>query len=151
MKRVNAGVLAGILTLVFAVIILLESFSYDYQGPLGPGPGLFPRWLSGLLIVLSGFYIFDSVKKDVIKIIDILPKGKELRALLSILGALIVFILIVPYTGFIVAGTVFLFILLVREYKWYVGLGISAGVSAFLFWVFDTLLNVPLPVNAFGW
>ncbi len=70
---------------------------------------------------------------------------------MSVLASVVVFMLIVNFTGFIIASTVLLFILLVREYKWYSGLAISAVTSIILFIVFKSFFDIPLPVNMFGW
>lgn len=146
----KAGVWAGMVTLVFAAVIFEESLKLDYTGPLGPGPGVFPLWLSGLLIVLSVLYIGISWK-DSIDVSQLLPRGKAAISVLKILISMAVFPVVAPFSGFVAAGTLFLFVLLFREYKWHLNLGISLGVSALLFWVFSTLLQVPLPVNAWGW
>lgn len=151
MGKQNAGVWAGILILIFACVIFSQALTLDYYTTLGPGPGLFPLWLSGILIVLSILYIFQSIKKEAVSFAEILSKGRGLGNVVAVLGSVIVFMLIVNFTGFIVASTVLLFILLVREYKWHWGLGISAGVSILLFVVFQVFLGIPLPVNALGW
>ncbi|WP_299090643.1 tripartite tricarboxylate transporter TctB family protein [uncultured Metabacillus sp.] len=114
-------------------------------------PGLLPIWLSGLLGVLSIIYIFSSLKEKNNSIFDLLPKGKVLMKLLSILGSIFLFIIISPYSGFVIASMIVLIILLSPEYKWYSSLGISAAITMVLFLGFKTVLNIPLPVNMWGW
>jgi putative tricarboxylic transport membrane protein len=150
MKKLYAGAWAGIFFTVFGIVMLVNSLSYKYSSNMGPGPGMFPLWLSGILILLSLLSIVQSIKKDRTTFAEILPKGKDLKKLILILAALAGFILIIQFAGFVIAGIVFLFILLAGEYKWYVNLAISIGVSVLLFWVFGILLSVPLPVNSFG-
>jgi putative tricarboxylic transport membrane protein len=150
-RKINAGIIAGLVILIYSCVIFWLSFDYDYYTNLGPGPGLLPMWLSGALIVLSILYMFECVRKEVVLVKDILPKGRELGGVLTALGVILLFMIIVNTTGFVIACTLLLFLLLVREFKWYWGLGISAGASILLFIVFYTLLGVPLPVNAFGW
>lgn len=145
------GVWTGILFFLFSSTLFYLSFEYEYYSRVGPGPGLFPAWLSGLLMVVSVIYIIDSFKKAELKLKDILPKGDGLYTVLSIFGSVILFILIAPYSGFMIAGTLMIFILLFREYKWYKSLGISIIVTISIFFVFSTFLGVPLPVNALGW
>ncbi|WP_155614691.1 tripartite tricarboxylate transporter TctB family protein [Paenibacillus validus] len=147
----NAGFWTGIVLLIFASIVFWQSFSLKYYTAFGPGPGMFPRWLSGILIIISIVYIWQSVKKEVFQFKDIFPKGRELGNILSVLASVVVFMLIVNFTGFIIASTILLFILLVREYKWYSGLAISAVTSIILFIVFKSFFDIPLPVNMFGW
>lgn len=150
MLKQNAGVWAAILIFLFGAMFFWMSLSFDYMGPEGPGPGLFPLWLSGILSILSVLYALDSIK-NITRFKDILPNGKGFINIATILGAFLLFILTVKTIGFIMAGTLFLFILLAREYKWYTGLGISIVISILLFWVFAKLLTVPIPVNAWGW
>lgn len=151
MKIKNAGVWAGFVLLVFYSVFFLQSLSLKYYTKFGPGPGLFPVWLSGILILLILFYIWQSIKKEVILFSDIFPKGRGLGNILAVIGTLFLFMLIVNFTGFTIASTLLLFILLVREFKWHLALGISAGGSIIIFLVFKSLFDIPLPVNMFGW
>jgi len=146
----NAGALVGFLILIFAGTLFFQALSYDYYSDYGPGPGLFPLWLSGLLIVLSIAYIIDCYKKNIIQLKDVLPKGEGLRKIILIMVSLVVFYILAPYTGYSVAGIIMLMILFIKEYKWYWGLGISVVVTFVLFYTFYSVLNVPLPVNSFG-
>jgi len=142
--------LVGFLILIFAGTLFFQALSYDYYSDYGPGPGLFPLWLSGLLIVLSIAYIIDCYKKNIIQLKDVLPKGEGLRKIILIMVSLVVFYILAPYTGYSVAGIIMLMILFIKEYKWYWGLGISVVVTFVLFYTFYSVLNVPLPVNSFG-
>jgi putative tricarboxylic transport membrane protein len=146
----NLGFYTALVLLLFSIFMFWQSLSYKYYTSFGPGPGLLPRWLNGALIVLSLIYLFQSVKKDIVIASDVLPKGKVLKEVLLYPASLILFIVIVKFTGFIIAGTALLFMLLVKEYKWYVAFGISLVTTGILFFAFKTLLLVPLPVNNFG-
>lgn len=147
----NAGVWAGIVILVYAITIFYQSFSLDYSTRLGPGPGFFPRWLSGGLIVLTLMYIWDSAKNTIISSSDLWPKGRALGTILSMLGGLVIFTTIVDYSGFVIAGSILLFAMFIRDYKWYTALGASVAIAVLLLFVFQSLLGVTLPVNEFGW
>jgi hypothetical protein len=132
-------------------VIFWQALSLKYYTKFGPGPGMFPLWLSGLFIVVSLVYIWQSIKKEVILFAEILPQGKALGNILAVLGSLILFMVLVNFTGFIIASSVLLFIVLTREYKWYLGLGISVSASILLFLLFQKVFSIPLPVNVFGW
>lgn len=147
----SAGVYAGIIVLIYSIIIFYQSLNLGYYTPLGPGPGFFPIWLSGLLIVLSLFYIIDSIKNEVMSITKILPKGKALQGVLSCVGGLILFCLTVPYTGFMISNSIMLLVMLVRDYKWYKALLASVAASFLLLFLFQMVLKVSLPVNDYGW
>ncbi|MEH7383403.1 tripartite tricarboxylate transporter TctB family protein [Bacillus sp. JJ1533] len=146
----NAGVLAAILITIFSVFFLYHSTKLDYQGPLGFGPGFFPLWLSILLLFLSILYLMMSFK-EVIDIREILPKGKSLLDFTFILLSMILFILLIERTGFVIAGTVSLIVLLFRTFKWYFTLSLSVGISLAIFIIFAKGLSIPFPVNSFGW
>jgi putative tricarboxylic transport membrane protein len=133
---------------IFAGTLFWKSLSLKYYSDYGPGPGFFPAWMSGLLIVLSILYIIDSLRKNGIHIKDIFPKKEGLRKVLTIFISLIVFLVLVPFTGYTIAAVSMLCILFFREYKWYWGIGISLTVSFVLFFAFHYLLKVPLPVNS---
>lgn len=147
----NAGVWAGVLLLIFAVFIFWQSLSFDYYTSRGPGPGFLPIWLSGILIVISFIYIWESIKKEVISIAKILPKGSALGSILTMLFSIVVFMVMISYAGFVLSAIVLLFLILVREFKWYSALGISVITSISVFFIFNSLLGIPLPVNVLGW
>lgn len=147
----NAAVWIGAIIAGFGVLILTQSLFLQYYTPFGPGPGLLPLWSSLILILLSVLYIWNSVKEKSLLFTDILPKGRELGSVLSTLFALIIFLLLVPYTGFVVAGTLMLLIILIRDFKWYLAGGISFATTFILFFIFKVLLGIPLPVNGLGW
>lgn len=146
----NIGVWFGIFILLLGCTLFWKSLSLDYKSSIGPGPGFFPLWLSGVLIIISLLYIVESIKKEVILISEIFPKGKGLWNVITILFSSVIFMIVVSFAGFVIAGTLLMFMLLVREYKWYRALGISLVITIITFVVFQTLLDVPLPVNEFG-
>jgi putative tricarboxylic transport membrane protein len=150
MKRMNRGVWAGIFILLFALLFFLQSLAFPYIGPLGPGPGFFPVWLSGILFILAILYIIESIKGANASE-EPVPDKKALKNIVFIVACMIVFAVMLPYAGFVLSGTVFLFLLLYREYRWYANLGISFGISFFTFWLFGSVLGVALPVNPLGW
>lgn len=147
----NASTWVGIIILIFSVAIFGMSLSYEFYSKFGPGPGLLPRWISGLMILLSILFIIDSIKKGPITDGSIVPKGRELGSVLTIIGSLLLFILLASYAGYNIAGVIMMFLMLARNYKWYWSLGISAVSTIFFFIIFYKFLQIPLPLNAFGW
>lgn len=147
----NIGLYVSLLFLIIGGIVFKQSLSLEYYSEFGPGPGLLPIWISGLMMILSIVNIFSSLKKGAIKFSDVMPKGGSLINVLLSVGTIILFVIIVPYVGFCIASFIMLFILFLRGYKWYVGMGLSVGITVFLFWIFGLILNIPLPVNSFGW
>jgi putative tricarboxylic transport membrane protein len=114
----NAGVCAASLFILFSLIMLWQSFSLDYYTSLGPGPGFLPLWVSVLLLVLSILYFWESVKNEVFLFSQIIPKGVVLIKNISVLGSVILFMVLVTFTGFVVAGTLMLMVILLHDFKW---------------------------------
>lgn len=135
---------AGIVILLLALFLFVMSFQYSYSGVLGPGPGFFPRWLSGILSVLSIWYIFESVKgKNVSS--ESWPTGSSLKRILFIIMSLFLFLTFFILGGFLLAGVIFMFVLFYKEYRWYTTLSMSVGITLFIYFMFNTVLKVHLP------
>lgn len=147
----NTRVWIGIVILILSSAIFGISFSYEYYSRYTPGAGLFPRWISGFMIVLSILYIFELIKKGNVSYESILPKGRQLQYILKIIISFILLILLAPYAGYTIAGIVMLYIVLSHDYKWYWALGISTSTTVVLVFVFYKLLKIQLPVNSLGW
>lgn len=78
MKKMNAGVWTGITIFVFSSIFFYQSLDLAYSSSIGPGPGFFPIWLTGILLVLSVLYILISFKETQ-KVDYEFPKEKSLK------------------------------------------------------------------------
>ena len=147
----NLGVWIGIIILLFSALIFWQSTTYKIYSDIGPGPGLFPLLLSGLLGILAIAYIVSSLTKNKIYFKDAFPTGKRMWQVGRIFLAVVLFIVLSPYIGFTVTGILVLCLLFLGEMKWYSAVGISIATTLAVFITFKTLLGVPLPVNVFGW
>jgi putative tricarboxylic transport membrane protein len=147
----NAGVWAGIVVFAYGLVMFVKSLSLGFYSEYGPAPGFFPRWLSGLLIILSLLYIWESIKKHEFFTSEMFPKDKKaLYGIVSTIGGLLLFAIAVPLLGFVVPCSVFIFVMLIRDYKWYKAMTASVLASLLLMYVFQSLLGVSLPVNSLG-
>ena len=149
--RRNAGVWAGVFLLVVAGVLMQQSLRLDYANMLGPGPGFLPRWLSGILMVVSLCYLWDSVRNEVIPLSELWPVGKAQIDIGLMLLGLVVFALIVESLGFVVASSQLILLMTVRRFRWPLALLASVGISVALLFAFQKLLGVALPVNDWGW
>lgn len=151
MKRINAGTWTGIFLLLFSFVLLYQSFAFSYSDEYGPGPGFFPVWLSGSLLILSLLYIYESIRTHDSAQEPVMPRGEGLKKNLFVAFSLIMFVVLLNFAGFVLSGVIFLYILLYKAYRWYISAGISLGVTLFVFWLFSSIFGIPLPVNGFGW
>ncbi len=147
----NAGVWAGVILLAYSAVLFQQSLLLDYYNPLGPGPGFLPLWLSGLLFIVSLLYIWDSIKREVIRLAELLPTGDARLDILLMLTGLCLFALLVETIGFVAAGSQLIFLMTFRKFKWYYALPTSILVAVLLLLAFQKLLGVSLPVNDLGW
>ena len=60
---------------------------------------------------------------------------------MSLISYFILFLLV----GFLLAAIIFLAILFYREYKWYITVSLSVGITLFIYVMFNTVLKVHLP------
>ena len=149
-KKLNAGMIMGVLFTLYSVYYLIESFQYPYQNQFGVGPGFFPRWVAVIAIIAGVTYTLLSIFKDKITLGEAFPGGKELLNVFSTVVAILAFILIVHYTGFCIASALLLFILFIRSYPWWKALLYSVIVTAIVFGIFKIGFSVPVPVNGWG-
>lgn len=145
----NAGVWTGLILLVCAGLMFSVSLGYGYYSKYGPGAGFFPLWISGGLILFSALYILESVKAKGYSFAEVFPQGREFSYMLTVIGAISIFILLINYTGYIIAGICMLLMLFLREYKWHWGLGLSVVTALCLYVVFQVFLKIPLPTGMF--
>lgn len=134
--------------LAVGIVFFVYSLQYPYESELGPGSGMMPLWLSGILILLALAYLASVLKgKDSA---EKWPARKSQLEMLFILCNMGLFVLLLPVLGFNLSGALFLFVFLRRSYPWARSLAISAGASVFLFLLFTEGFATPLPVNMFG-
>ena len=142
------GLSGALFTLTIGIVFFAYSLQYPYESELGPGPGMLPLWLSGILVVLSLAYLASVLKgKDSS---EKWPQKKSQLEMVFILGSMALFVVLLPIIGFNLSCILFLFVFLRRNYRWYASLGISTAASLSLFLLFTKGFATPLPVNMFG-
>ena len=144
-RKQNAGVWFGIVFLMFSLLFFRLSFDLSYMSRLGPGPGMYPRWLSGIASVVALAYIWQSFNHPEFRFGACFPSRRELLNVASVFVSSLVFLLVLNHTGFIVAGALLLFILFARNYRLWLAVALSVGITALCYLVFKVFFSVPLP------
>jgi len=148
----NVSMCMGMLFTALSGYLFWESLKLSYYNALGPGPGLFPRWLSAALFILSLLYTFQSVRGGRSDGAEALPRGRSLANVAAVVACAAASLLLMARIGFLATGALVLFVLLTRSYTWRRSLLIGVFASALINVVFHDWLNVPLPTGEiWGW
>lgn len=125
-------------------VIFWQSMSLEYYSSLGPGPGLFPRWLSGIFMLLSVLYMISTIRQPIVWS-EVMPSGKDLRNVGLVVASVASFALVLTEIGFVMAGFLATVLLLARSYTWPRASAIALSVNLAIYFTFTGWLDVPLP------
>lgn len=146
--RVAPSVLGGIgaFTLV-GVYVLVSSVGLGLWTSLGPGPGLFPFAMGGVLVAMSGLWLVQELRRPSEK-----AEGIDRGVVISVVASLVVLASVMDLLGFQLS--MFLFLLYHLKLRgrrtWVSSLIIALAGSVGAFYAFNYGLNVALPVSAFA-
>ncbi len=141
-----------------SVLFLLTGiygFYFSIQLPMGrwnePGPGVFPITLSILLLISGAAWFIvgkrGAERKNHAEATDLRDIIKALSTPIKIVGITALLILVFNRVGYLVASSLYLFILLfwVSRYRLIVSffLALSIGIGSWYF--FEKILSVQLP------
>jgi putative tricarboxylic transport membrane protein len=139
---------AGVALVLIGLVTMWESRAFPLGSLHRPGPAYLPVVLAALLI-LSGAVVF-AMDARVRRLAEV--GWPEWRHALAIFGACAFAAWGLERLGYrLTMAIVVAFLLLVVERKgWALGLTLTAAMAWGSFFVFDTLLRVPLPRGPFG-
>jgi putative tricarboxylic transport membrane protein len=145
-RRVHQA--ASLLIAGIGVFLVFQGMRLRLEGQVGPGPGFFPFWIGVTLTVVSLLWLVQSsLRQATVAAASLLPPRRDLLMLVSVVLALIVFMLVLRTIGFNLAMLgllLFLFFVVDRQHA--VAKVVIAFVGSFgVHYVFEQLLRVPLP------
>jgi hypothetical protein len=131
----------------FTILYLLGGWGLQLGTLRKPGPGLFPRLIGIGLLVSTGIYLFQALRKK--PTAESAPEAAHPRTVALLAGAILVYPLLLYYLNFIAATfAVVYFMLIVLRYKGPVwDFFIALGLVIFSFMVFAMGLGVSLSVG----
>jgi hypothetical protein len=146
-SRVAPSALAGIgaFTAV-GVYVLISSLSLGLWTSLGPGPGLFPFAMGGVLVAMSALWLVQELRRPSEK-----AEGIDRGTVIAVVVSLVVLASVMDLLGFQVSMFAFLLyhLKLRGRRTWVASLIIALAGSVGAFYAFNYGLNVALPVSAF--
>jgi putative tricarboxylic transport membrane protein len=155
-QRGTGDVISGLITMAFGVCVLFYISGFPTMPGGEPGPGLFPGIIAGMLTCLGALLAFRGVLRrrnspegnsDIVAAADRKPWNKVgwINAA-SVLAAIIVYIAVVNFLGFVPTMALITFILAWRLGAKPVFAALAAVCTALGLWlVFQRALLVPLP------
>ncbi|MFF2245391.1 tripartite tricarboxylate transporter TctB family protein [Arthrobacter sp. NPDC058130] len=146
--RVAPSVLTGIGTFTaVGVYVLVSSVGLGLWTSLGPGPGLFPFAMGGVLVAMSALWLVQELRRPSEK-----AEGIDRGVVISVVVSLVVLASVMDLLGFQLS--MFLFLLYHLKLRgrrtWVSSLIIALAGSVGAFYAFNYGLNVALPVSAFA-
>lgn len=150
MSRIDTRDLVGgcALTALGLFVAVYAGSHYQIGSPARMGPGFFPAALGWVLAVLGGIIIAFSFRHN---IHALQPPPFRPRAVLAVLGAVLLFSLTVERLGLVPATVILVMLAAAAEpnYRWRrsVLLALSLAVIAWL--IFTVALQMQLPAFAF--
>jgi putative tricarboxylic transport membrane protein len=144
----------GVFLIIFSAAVLWHVQSFPSLDNGYPGPSLFPSVLAVLFILCGIGLIIQGVKARE-KLLKFDTGSLTLPGLLNIffvLGAIVSYILLAEYIGFLIFSFAVLLILM----RWLKVKALSSvlmavGVTLVIYILFAKILLVPLPWGLWGW
>jgi putative tricarboxylic transport membrane protein len=148
---ISAGFLIGIGLFYFI-------YSWEYEGGAldNPGPGFFPRIIGLIFIFSNSLQLLLSFRKRTEKnrLSTLLQDLQVRRILLAgmMVGVVITYLIVLNTVGFLMASPFFVFSLawVMGGRNWMANLVLGAVSSGIIYWLFWTIMRVPIPAGFLG-
>ncbi len=149
----NLDTLSGAAVLVLSGAAALGAACFPATTGAVTGPAVFP-WVVSAGWALCGLALVVSGVRGARPVAGAEEKSSEppVRRMLALLGLAVAYALLLPLLGFVSASALFL-VLTMRflgyRHLWRAG-AISLSVAFVVFWLFATVMKVPLPAGWLG-
>jgi putative tricarboxylic transport membrane protein len=147
----SADRVAAVALILLAAWFVAIGRRFPYWHPdTGPGSGFLPVWL-GLALAVLAVLLFLNAGGETPGVTWV-PGRVALRRLALILGASVVFVVVMDAVGMIVGTALFLVFVLrvVERYRWTTVVGVAVAAAAANYLVFTHWLRVPFPTGVLG-
>lgn len=152
LKKAGADFLAGLVIFVISLYVLIESIRMPFYGDSGAlgSPGLTPGLIALFMLVLSAALMWRNRVFQIPWTIK--PPDEPARRVLMVFGIVVLYVATMPVIGY--APATFLLLLAFqtifvkkRDLRFVLiwGIGLSAALSAALWYVFGEIFLIPLP------
>ena len=136
---------------LFSIYLMWKSTELDvgYIRGEGPGGGAWPFWLSGIMLICTGFIAFNWYRQtsppsqSEEPLLD--PYGRKMLLLVG--GGIVGFVALVGIISMYGAMFVFLiyYLRFLGRHRWVVTMAIAVSVPVIFFFFFEALMRVTMP------
>jgi hypothetical protein len=150
-QKRHAYVAAGGAGLLLSAAYLGAAVELPFGHLDQPGAGVFPVFVSCILIASSFITIWEGLRLDP-QTHTAMPHGADLKRLLGLIVLLFGFLVTLPFLGLLIASTIFCVLLmrLLSDISWTLVVLISLAICTALYVVFVFALKVPMPLGLLG-
>lgn len=152
LRKAGADFFAGLAIFLASLYVLIESYRMPFYGDSGAlgSPGLTPGLIAVFMLVLSASLMWRSRVFRVPWVIK--PPDEPARRVLTVFGLVVLYVAAMPLIGY--APATFLLLLAFqtifvkkRDLRFLLiwGVGLSAVLTAVLWYVFSEIFLIPLP------
>jgi len=143
--------ITGFCFLVLGIAYLIENLKLPLGTAARPGAGLFPLLVGLSLLVVSLLLFIESLKKPGAQEEEPFPEGKDRQRILAVAITLTLFVILLKPLGYGVssAGLMAAILRLLGLPNWGKIVLISLVTAALSYYLFASLLGVPLPQGIF--
>ena len=148
--RLGEIITAGVLAL-FSIYLMVESAKLDvgYISGEGPGGGAWPFWLSGIMLVCTGFIAFNWYRRtsppsqSTEPVLDDFGK----KSLVLVAGGILGFIALIDIISMYGAMAVFLvyYVRILGRHSWLLTLILAIALPIAFFFFFEGLMRITMP------
>lgn len=132
----------GLIVALFGMIYLALALRLPLRTLNGPGAGFFPI-LVGICLVASG--IIATARAGAVPPANLLPASSRTKILI-VFASMMMFCAFLPRLGYIACGSMVMFAALMQfEVSWKGAAVISVAASIGTYWLFVSVLGLPLP------
>ena len=143
----------GLAFLAVSVYVMVVAFALEYYTPIGPGPGFFPFWLAASLAVVTVVWLVRVYLKPSEPLPEgFLPSKSAVSRLVSVLGAMVLFVLLGEVLGFRITMLGFLLVMLyvLGRQSALVAIAVALAGSFGAYHLFHDWMGVHLPLATIG-
>ena len=131
---------------MLGIFFMVTASSYPMGSMAQPGAGVFPLFVGALLLLSSIGIGLEVRSKPALNKLE-WPKERGGWRLLTLLGGIVAFIILLRYIGYLPASAVLTLLALhaMEMRSWLLKIGITLAFSLASYFLFAILLGVPLP------